>query len=152
MSPCTEKSLPSATGAVVKLKDTHTGNTLCEAKKDIKLTPVAIPEPAISFALEAESKGDENKLATALVKIRDEDPTISVGRDPQTIEVELVEPPDGIGHQLGAVGPLVQHPRPVVGRRPGRRRALPPEHEVAARSVCSRRSSCSCSGSSCSRP
>ncbi len=74
-------------GALPKLKDTHTGDTLCEAKKNIKLTPVAIPEPAISFALEAESKSDENKLATALVKIRDEDPTISVGRDPQTKEM-----------------------------------------------------------------
>jgi len=74
-------------GALPKLKDTHTGDTLCEAKKNIKLTPVAIPEPAISFALEAESKGDENKLAAALAKIRDEDPTITVGRDPQTKEM-----------------------------------------------------------------
>jgi elongation factor G len=74
-------------GALPKLKDTRTGDTLCAAKQDIKLAPVAIPEPAISFALEAESKGDENKLATALVKIRDEDPTISVGRDPQTKEM-----------------------------------------------------------------
>ena len=74
-------------GALPKLKDTHTGDTLCEAKQNIKLTPVAIPEPAISFALEAESKGDENKLATALVKIRDEDPTVSIGRDPQTKEM-----------------------------------------------------------------
>ena len=74
-------------GALPKLKNTHTGDTLCEAKQDIKLTPVTIPEPAISFALEAESKGDENKLATALVKIRDEDPTITIGRDPQTKEM-----------------------------------------------------------------
>ena len=74
-------------GALPKLKDTHTGDTLCAAKQDIKLTPVAIPEPGISFALEAESKGDENKLAAALVKIRDEDPTITIGRDPQTKEM-----------------------------------------------------------------
>ncbi len=74
-------------GALPKLKDTHTGDTLCEAKQNIKLTAVTIPEPAISFALEAESKGDENKLATALVKIRDEDPTITIGRDPQTKEM-----------------------------------------------------------------
>ncbi|MDX2435821.1 MAG: EF-Tu/IF-2/RF-3 family GTPase, partial [Acidobacteriota bacterium] len=74
-------------GALPKLKETHTGDTLCAAKNDIKLTPVAIPEPAISFALEAESKSDENKLATALVKIRDEDPTVTIGRDPQTKEM-----------------------------------------------------------------
>ena len=74
-------------GALPKLKETRTGDTLCAAKKNIKLTPVPIPEPAISFALEAESKGDENKLASALAKIRDEDPTITVGRDPQTKEM-----------------------------------------------------------------
>jgi elongation factor G len=74
-------------GAVPKLKETHTGDTLCDAKKNILLEAVPIPEPAISFALEAESKGDENKLAAALAKIRDEDPTISVGRDPQTKEM-----------------------------------------------------------------
>jgi len=74
-------------GALPKLKETHTGDTLCAAKHNIKLAPVPIPEPAISFALEAESKSDENKLATALVKIRDEDPTITIGRDPQTKEM-----------------------------------------------------------------
>jgi len=74
-------------GALPKLKGTHTGDTLCAAKVSIKLDPVPIPEPAISFALEAESKGDENKLATALGKIKDEDPTITIGRDPQTKEM-----------------------------------------------------------------
>ena len=74
-------------GALPKLKETHTGDTLCADKHNIKLAPVPIPEPAISFALESESKSDENKLATALVKIRDEDPTITIGRDPQTKEM-----------------------------------------------------------------
>ncbi len=73
--------------AVPKLKETHTGDSLCEAKKNIVLPAVPIPEPAISFALEAESKNDENKLGAALAKIRDEDPTIAVGRDPQTKEM-----------------------------------------------------------------
>ncbi len=74
-------------GALPKLKGTHTGDTLCAAKAGVQLAPVPIPEPAISFALEAESKGDENKLATALAKIKDEDPTITIGRDPQTKEM-----------------------------------------------------------------
>ncbi len=78
---------PGDIGAVPKLKETQTGDTLCEAKKTIVITPVPIPEPAISFALEAESKNDENKLGPALAKIRDEDPTITVGRDPQTKEM-----------------------------------------------------------------
>ncbi len=74
-------------GAVPKLKETHTGDTLCEAKKTFSIKAVPIPEAAISFALEPKSKGDEDKLATGLAKIRDEDPTISVGRDPQTKEM-----------------------------------------------------------------
>ena len=72
--------------AVPKLKHTQTGDTLCVAKGDIVFEPVPIPEAAISFALEPASKGDEDKLAAALAKIRDEDPTISFGRDPQTKE------------------------------------------------------------------
>ncbi|MCU0233081.1 MAG: elongation factor G [Thermoanaerobaculales bacterium] len=78
---------PGDIGAVPKLKETHTGDSLCEAKKDVRIEPVPIPEPAISFALEPKSKGDEDKLAAGLAKIRDEDPTISVGRDPQTKEM-----------------------------------------------------------------
>ncbi len=78
---------PGDIGAVPKLKDTHTGDTLCAAKADITFPPVPIPESAISFALEPKSKGDEDKLAAALSKIRDEDPTINVGRDPQTKEL-----------------------------------------------------------------
>jgi elongation factor G len=78
---------PGDIGAVPKLKETHTGDSLCEAKKDLRIEAVPIPEPAISFALEPKSKGDEDKLAAGLAKIRDEDPTISVGRDPQTKEM-----------------------------------------------------------------
>jgi elongation factor G len=78
---------PGDIGAVPKLKETHTGDTLCEAKKNVVLPAVPIPEPAISFALETEAKSDENKLGPALAKIRDEDPTITVGRDPQTKEM-----------------------------------------------------------------
>jgi elongation factor G len=74
-------------GAVPKLKDTHTGDTLCPPKKSIRVAAVPIPEASISFALEPKSKGDEDKLAAALARIRDEDPTIAVGRDLQTKEM-----------------------------------------------------------------
>jgi len=77
---------PGDIGAVPKLKDTHTGDTLCAAKKSIQVAAVPVPEASISFALEPKSKGDEDKLAAALARIRDEDPTISFGRDPQTKE------------------------------------------------------------------
>ncbi len=73
--------------AVPKLKETRTGDSLCELKKDLRIPPVPIPEAAISFALEPKSKGDEDKLAAGLARIRDEDPTVTVGRDPQTKEL-----------------------------------------------------------------
>jgi len=78
---------PGDIGAVPKLKDTKTGDTLCRAKTSIVIPPVPIPEAAISFALEPKSKGDEDKMATALRKIQEEDPTIKIGRDPQTKEM-----------------------------------------------------------------
>jgi len=78
---------PGDMAAVPKLKTTYTGDTLCVPKGEIVFEPVTIPEAAISFALEPASKGDEDKLASALSKIRDEDPTVNVGRDPQTKEL-----------------------------------------------------------------
>ena len=74
-------------GAVPKLTDTHTGDTLCAKERVVVLEPVPTPEAAISFALEPKSKGDEDKLSTGLARIREEDPTIQVGRDPQTGEL-----------------------------------------------------------------
>lgn len=74
-------------GAVPKLKESKTGETLCDSSRVVTLPSVQIPESAISFALEPKAKGDEDKLASALARIRDEDPTISVGRDPQTKEL-----------------------------------------------------------------
>lgn len=73
-------------GAVPKLKETRTGDTLSTAG-EIIVPPVKIPEPAISFAIEPKAKGDEDKISSALVRIQDEDPTIKVGRDPQTKEL-----------------------------------------------------------------
>jgi elongation factor G len=78
---------PGDIGAVPKLKDTHTGDTLCDKSRKVVIPPVQIPEPAISFALEPKSKGDEDKLFTALGRIQEEDPTIKIGRDPQTKEL-----------------------------------------------------------------
>ncbi len=78
---------PGDIGAVPKLKDTHTGDTLHDKSRPVIIPPVKIPEPAISFALEPKSKGDEDKLFTALGRIKEEDPTITTGRDPQTKEL-----------------------------------------------------------------
>lgn len=62
-------------GAVVKLKDTHTGNTLCSPKFPVELPKVSYPHPNIHGALRLKSKGDEDKLASGLAMLHEEDPT-----------------------------------------------------------------------------
>ncbi|HXI70598.1 MAG TPA: elongation factor G [Verrucomicrobiae bacterium] len=62
-------------GAVVKLKDTHTGNTLCTPKHPVTLPKVVYPKPNIHAALVAGMKGEEDKIATGLAALREEDPT-----------------------------------------------------------------------------
>jgi elongation factor G len=62
-------------GAVVKLKDTHTGNTLCGAKKAVSLPKVEYPKPNIHASLKSNVKGEEDKIATGLASLHHEDPT-----------------------------------------------------------------------------
>ncbi len=62
-------------GAVVKLKDTHTGNTLCSPKHPVTLPKVVYPKPNIHAALIAKVKGEEDKIATGLAALHEEDPT-----------------------------------------------------------------------------
>jgi elongation factor G len=74
---------------VAKLKETSTGDTLSEEKRPILLNPPATPEPVISFALRPKSKGDEDKVTSALQRLIEEDPTMKVSRDEQTKEIIL---------------------------------------------------------------
>src|SRR5436190_4636308 len=62
-------------GAVVKLKDTHTGNTLCSPRMVVMLPKVVYPKPNVHAALKLNSKGDEDKIATGLAALHEEDPT-----------------------------------------------------------------------------
>jgi len=66
---------PGDIGAVVKLKDTHTGNTLCHPKHPVTLSKVNYPKPNISAALKSTAKGEEDKIASGLNTLREEDPT-----------------------------------------------------------------------------
>ena len=75
--------------AVVKLKDTQTGDTLCDKAKPIVYPRVEYPEAAISFAIEPKSRADEDKISGALHKILEEDPSLHFDRDPQTKEFIL---------------------------------------------------------------
>ncbi len=73
-------------GAVAKLKDVHTGDTISAKDHPIVIEHIKYPEAAISFAIEAKSRGDEDKLGSAVQRIIEEDPTISFTRDEQTKE------------------------------------------------------------------
>jgi len=70
-------------GAIVKLKNTATGNTLCDKGNPIVLPEIKFPEPVIRVAVEPKTKGDEEKISTGLHTIQDEDPTFKVVVDPE---------------------------------------------------------------------
>lgn len=70
--------------AVAKLKDTHTGDTLTDKANPIIYPDLKWPEPMISFAIEPKSRGDEEKISTAIQKIIEEDPGLRYEREPQT--------------------------------------------------------------------
>jgi elongation factor G len=73
-------------GAVSKLKDVATGDVLLDHEEPIELPRIDFPEPVISFAITPKAKGDEEKMATGLRRLSEEDPTIQLRRDPQTGE------------------------------------------------------------------
>ena len=73
-------------GAVAKLKETQTGDVLLDAERAVELPEIGFPEPVMSFAVTPKSKGDEEKMATGLRRLGEEDPTILLRRDPQTGE------------------------------------------------------------------
>jgi len=70
------ESMPAGDiGATVKLKNTHTGNTLCSGKRKVEIAPVIYPKPNIHAALRLKSKGEEDKIAAGLVALHEEDQT-----------------------------------------------------------------------------
>jgi len=70
--------------AAVGLKNTGTGDTLCDEKKPIVLETIVVPEPVIELAIEPKSKADQDKMAIALQKLAEEDPTFKVHTDTET--------------------------------------------------------------------
>jgi elongation factor G len=73
-------------GAVAKLKETRAGDVLCAAAEEIGFAPLDLPNPVMAFAYEPKSKGDEEKAASAVRRLTEEDPTLDVHRDAQTGE------------------------------------------------------------------
>ena len=73
-------------GAVAKLRDTLTGDTMGDKTNPIRFAGVTLPEPAITFAIEPKSRNDEDKLSNGLHKLMEEDPMVRFFRDEQTKE------------------------------------------------------------------
>jgi elongation factor G len=82
-------------GAVAKLKDTLTGDTLAEKGFNVAYPAVKLPEPSIAFAIEAKSRNDEDRMGNAVHRILEEDQSLRFYRDPQTREFLLA----GAGQQ-----------------------------------------------------
>jgi elongation factor G len=82
----TEAFGPGDIGAVAKLKETHAGDWLAARDEPIQMPSIQLPAPVMAFSMEPASKGDEDKVFTALRRLQEEDPTIDLHRDAQTGE------------------------------------------------------------------
>ena len=75
--------------AVAKLSHTTTGDTLSTKDDPVALLPIQMPEPLLAFAITPKTKGDEDKLSTALSRLREEDPTLRIERSDETHETVM---------------------------------------------------------------
>ena len=76
-------------GAVAKLAHTHTGDTFSAKDDSMQLPSLELPEPLLAYAISPKTKGDEDKLATGLARLREEDPTLRVTRNEETHETVM---------------------------------------------------------------
>ncbi len=76
-------------GAVSKLKDTQTSDTLAPKDSAFVFSPISFAETVLSYAIEPKSRADEEKISASLQRLREEDPTIRYARDPQTHQLLL---------------------------------------------------------------
>ena len=74
---------------VAKLQDVKTGDTLCDKEHPVKLLAIDFPVPSLSVAIEAKTKGDEDKLGSSLARLVEEDPTIRISKNTETRELLL---------------------------------------------------------------
>jgi elongation factor G len=76
-------------GAVAKLAETNTGDTLCNKDKPLVLPPIEFPQPTLSVAIHPKTKADLDKLGSSLSRLAEEDPTLTVRKDSDTAETIL---------------------------------------------------------------
>ena len=82
-------------GAITKLSDTKTGDTLCDPKRILTYETIAFPKPTLSMAIKPKNKGDEGKIAGSIQRLIEEDPTIGYVNDAETKQQLL----SGLGDQ-----------------------------------------------------
>lgn len=80
---------PGEIVAAIGLKDTITGQTLCPQDAQISLEQISFPDPVLSVAVEPKTRSDQEKMSTALVRLADEDPTLTVASDEESGQVIL---------------------------------------------------------------
>src|SRR6185312_11247115 len=85
-TPHVDEFGPGDIGAVAKLKETRAGDWLAARDEPIEMPSVRLPAPVMAFAIEPKTKGDEDKVFSALRRLQEEDPTIDLHRDEQTGE------------------------------------------------------------------
>jgi len=83
----TPRGNPGDIIAVAKLKESTTGDSFCDESEAVIIKQIELPPPAITFAIEPKSKGDEDKISTSLARLAEEDPTLSQRRDTETNEL-----------------------------------------------------------------
>ena len=81
-----DKVIAGDIAALAKLASVATSNTLCDPNKPIKFAELNFPAPTISMAVYAKKSGDEDKIFQGLARLAEEDPTVTVGKDPETTE------------------------------------------------------------------
>ena len=87
-TPC-EYIGPGDIGAITKLNDTQTGDTLSNKATPVRLTRIVFPEPALSMAIKPVKEGEEDKIVAGLNKLMDEDPTFKLRNDQETKELVI---------------------------------------------------------------
>ena len=72
--------------AIIGLKESRTGDTLCDVERPVILEKIEFPEPVVSLRIEPKTKADQEKMGIALRRLSDEDPTFKIKSDPETLE------------------------------------------------------------------
>jgi len=88
-NPAKGEAGPGAIVALAKLKNTHSGNTLCDEKEPFTFAAPELPQPSIAYALAPKEKGDEDKVYSAVSKLLEEDINLSLSRDAETGDILL---------------------------------------------------------------